>query len=1305
MIEKLKKIKSRSKRSVNLDFLRVYQLISIILVPVLLIFLLFKKHLQLDLTLFHEVQLIYTLAILVLILLLRKINFFRKNFLYVHYALLFGIMLINTLWYMNDTEDLIATASMIVSANLIGIALINPKVTTVFYVLSLSFFTVANVRAEEFASEIGLMLFVTAIVITAFSFWKNQLNRELSSSKETFQGIFDYADQQIYVLSPQFEILDLSKAAEVYLKEHGIKDADSMVFQELFIAETAVCRENFEKAALETAEKGHSKFNANCAIAGSEDYVPKEFNLRKGKYFNHEVYILNVRIVKEQRDFERELLAHKDNVTQILENINYFVFNITFDKSERFKHHVNFVSSKVNDVYGYSVDEYIALVKVERIDKDRHPDDKENINKKFDELLEVGGKNSWRFRMKVKGQWRCIEEKIFVEKLEDSQFVSLFGMVQDVTEEIEAEELLKESEQRYRQIFETNLAGVFRIHINGEILDCNPAFANILGYDSVDSVKKLNVEDIYFKKSDRVKYIAELKQKKGLNNYTSILKKKNGSKLIINNNVSLLEDLEGNLNIIVGTVVDVTNLHETSIALKDSEEKYRLLFEESNTAILLVNIANNERLILDANQMARDLLKSNLLGLQLEDLLLDPKEAIPDFLKIEKALSKGEKTEKEWAFTREDKSSFFAEVSFAPVVMNNTNVAQLVIKDISERKQYEKEILESRLSFKNIVDKSPASILIFSEKGGLSYVNPNGEDLFLNVLNSKDRNLYHVFPEEKHDLINDLIREAQNDINSYTEIELGQGKGAKRYSINVVNTVYNFESSNLFILQDISLQTEYNIQKLRAEMAEETNVSLQEEIRRHKRTQLSLMESTSRLKALFESAAHLYIISIDKEYNLVSHNQNFKEMILEDLGIEVENGMNFLNIFPIEDYAVELIIKRFQQVLDGSPSNLISKFESLKGEVWMESFLSPILIEGQEVNEISFISHNITEQIEIRRRILDSEENNKALLIAIPDVLFKANSQGVFTDYRATSESNRVAFSRFTKSDKIKGKKIKDVLINKKVAEEIEGFVKETLKQNKLITHNFTVNSVSDEEEKIHYENRYSKVNDDEVVIISRNVTSTVEYEEKLIESVKEKEVLLKEVHHRVKNNLQVINSILNLQSSYVTDEDTLQIIVESQNRIRSMSYIHESLYQTKDFSSINFQDYITNLIQNLVQSYEIYSDETDLDLKVDSVQLALDQAIPCGLILNELITNALKYAYPNKKGGKITIEVYEKNGKVTIRVQDFGVGLPKDFDISKTDTLGLSLVDTLIDQIDGELKLQTKNGTEFLIIFEKQEI
>ncbi len=293
----------------------------------------------------------------------------------------------------------------------------------------------------------------------------------------------------------------------------------------------------------------------------------------------------------------------------------------------------------------------------------------------------------------------------------------------------------------------------------------------------------------------------------------------------------------------------------------------------------------------------------------------------------------------------------------------------------------------------------------------------------------------------------------------------------------------------------------------------------------------------------------------------------------------------------------------------------------------------------------------------------------------------------------------------FAYSTDLKGKHIIRVFKNPYISRTFLHNIDRSLRTGEVHTQNFTIPfMIGKTDKKLYFENRYSRVNSNEVIVICRDVTDKVEFESRLIESVKEKEILLKEVHHRVKNNLQVISSILNLQSSYVEDEKTLEIINESQNRIRSMSYIHESLYQTKDFSSINFHAYITNLVQNLVHSYQLFSGKTKLNLDVAKVKLALDQAIPCGLILNELVSNSLKYAYPEGEGGEIQIEIKEKGKEVQIRVEDFGSGLPEGFKIEESDSLGLGLVDTLVDQLDGELILKTDNGTKYLIIFDKQD-
>lgn len=221
-----------------------------------------------------------------------------------------------------------------------------------------------------------------------------------------------------------------------------------------------------------------------------------------------------------------------------------------------------------------------------------------------------------------------------------------------------------------------------------------------------------------------------------------------------------------------------------------------------------------------------------------------------------------------------------------------------------------------------------------------------------------------------------------------------------------------------------------------------------------------------------------------------------------------------------------------------------------------------------------------------------------------------------------------------------------------------------------------------------------------EVSCIAHDVTDKKQSEEKLKLSLKEKEVLLKEVHHRVKNNLQVISSILNLQSSYVRDRKTLELLRESQNRIKSMAFIHESLYQTKDFSNINFSEYVHNISKNLVHSYSGPDNVPELHLETGSIFLNLDTAIPCGLVINELLSNALKYAFPNGRKGNITVQLEQNDGAIRITIADDGVGLPEDVDYRNTESLGLQLVVTLVEQINGKIRLENKKGTKFVIDF-----
>lgn len=208
--------------------------------------------------------------------------------------------------------------------------------------------------------------------------------------------------------------------------------------------------------------------------------------------------------------------------------------------------------------------------------------------------------------------------------------------------------------------------------------------------------------------------------------------------------------------------------------------------------------------------------------------------------------------------------------------------------------------------------------------------------------------------------------------------------------------------------------------------------------------------------------------------------------------------------------------------------------------------------------------------------------------------------------------------------------------------------------------------------------------------------------EEKIRKSLDEKEVLLKEIHHRVKNNLQIISSLLNLQTGQVKDRHLQEILRESQNRIRSMALIHERLYRSVDFSRVDFAQYVNGLTTYLVRSYAADSRSFNLRVDVQDVSLGVDVAIPCGLIINELVSNCLKHAFPPGVQGEVAVTVRREGEEYLLRVEDDGVGLPGDIDLKKVESLGLQLVETLSTQIGATIAITSApgHGTAFAISF-----
>jgi PAS domain S-box-containing protein len=219
------------------------------------------------------------------------------------------------------------------------------------------------------------------------------------------------------------------------------------------------------------------------------------------------------------------------------------------------------------------------------------------------------------------------------------------------------------------------------------------------------------------------------------------------------------------------------------------------------------------------------------------------------------------------------------------------------------------------------------------------------------------------------------------------------------------------------------------------------------------------------------------------------------------------------------------------------------------------------------------------------------------------------------------------------------------------------------------------------------------------VTLIDR--TEAKAAEERIRASLAEKEVLLKEVHHRVKNNLQIISSLLDLQSDYIQEEYSRRYIGECQDRIRSLALVHEQLYKSVDLSVIDFASYTDELVASLCRSLVADQERVRVKVEMQDIELGIDEAIPCGLIINELVSNSLKHAFPGDRQGEILVQgVREGSGVICLSVTDTGIGLPPGFDFFTTETLGLQIVDLLSRQLHGRVEMRGDRGSTVTLRF-----
>jgi PAS domain S-box-containing protein len=464
-----------------------------------------------------------------------------------------------------------------------------------------------------------------------------------------------------------------------------------------------------------------------------------------------------------------------------------------------------------------------------------------------------------------------------------------------------------------------------------------------------------------------------------------------------------------------------------------------------------------------------------------------------------------------------------------------------------------------------------------------------------------------------------------------------------------------------------------------------------------RRAENSLRESEQRFREMAD-----LLPTIIAETDLDSHVTYANRAGFETFGYsqaDIDAGFSVIDaVHPDEKERVLKDMKKVTQgeKIAGEEYRMLRKDGS---ELSISVHSSPIYKNGKIIGVRSNLV-DITERKQAEEALRESEEKYRSLVDSTEDSIYLVDRDRRYL-FMNEKYLSRLCLLR----DKVTGRSYSE-FHSKKETKEFAKRVNEVFKTGKSLPYEYgserdggyyirTLSPVKEPDERIRA-----------VTVVSKNITSLKKAEEKIKASLKEKELLLQEIHHRVKNNMQVISSLLKLQAETIQDERLCASFRDSEHRVRAMSLVHEKLYQSKDFTHIPFKDYLTSLIRYLYQSYTPQARNIELSSEIEELPLTITHAIPCGLIVNELVSNALKHAFPEKRKGTITLSLRSpERDTIELSVTDNGISLPDDIDIHTTKTLGLHLVTILVeDQLKGEITVSRRKGTRFRIRFKKQQ-
>jgi PAS domain S-box-containing protein len=936
-----------------------------------------------------------------------------------------------------------------------------------------------------------------------------------------------------------------------------------------------------------------------------------------------------------------------------------------------------------------------------------HPEDIEGIERMLWEGMEKDTGYNWNYRLLLPdGSIRYVHaEADRPVKDASGKLVRWFGTVQDITEQKLAEETLAESEQSYREIVETTDEGVATHEPDGTITYVNQRMADMLGYSREEIIGRSSLDFVDEEERERVTKARESLKEQGSFSKERKMRRKDGSILWTLANVTPRLDGAGNFLGYLAMHADITERNQAEEAIRLSEQKFAMAFANNPAAIALTRLEDG--LFLDVNDTWVTLngySRDEAIGNFARTMHIWPTaEAAARF--VQELQEKGCLHGWEQEFYNKSGEVFIAQLSAQILTIRGEKMILSTLVDITKQKRAEEALKKAHNTLEEKVKERTAELeeaynslleneIRLNEAQKIAHLgnwdwNPVTDEVYWS------NEMYRIFgvdPLELGATYNAFLSYVHPDDQDYVDNAFKDALSGKPFDIQHRIILANGEE-RIVHKQGEAIFNEENIPvRLRGTVQDVTErKKAEEKIQRL----ANIVESSN--DAIITSTLYGIITSWNKGAEQI-YGYSAEEILGKHLSILEPS------ILVEESKELTELIEQGDRIHHHETFHLRKDSKIIN----VSLTLSPVFDSSGKMTDVSFISRDITES-------KSSEERYRTV----------------------TEQTGQVVYEYDLRTDKsIWAGAIEEVTGYS--FEEFQNLGKDFWIKNIIHTDMNCVDGNFQDQEKTGYrfneELRLRKKDGTcnhidsrgiflldhagqpyKAIGVLKDITKRKEAEEALADIEISRK---KEIHHRIKNNLQVISSLLDLQAEKfkgrkdIKDSEVLEGFRESQNRVISMALIHEELYRGGEIDTLDFSSYIKELADNLFLTYRLGNNDISLKMSLEeNIFYDMDTAVPLGIIINELVSNSLKHAFAGRDKGEIQIKLSrDKNGEsknedcmhtnFILSVSDNGVGIPEDLDIEDLDTLGMQLVTTLVDQLDGELELKRNNGTEFTIRF-----